>query len=132
MSIFPGNSCCVKNRKYPDPLGITEGVCPKCFQERREFLRVRYNEVKMSKHTPGPWFSKYTDGNKTLAIESALIDQGFGRIATVHFADEANARLIAAAPEMLEVLETIENDDGKIPTWLWERIQSVVKKAGGL
>ncbi len=43
----------------------------------------------------------------------------------------ANARIIAAAPAMLELVESIENDDGKIPQWLWDRIQAVVKKAKG-
>ncbi|MCW0484100.1 hypothetical protein [Gaoshiqia sediminis] len=42
---------------------------------------------------------------------------------------EANAKLIAAAPEMLEVLETIENDNNQVPEWLWTRIQEVIKKA---
>ena len=37
--------------------------------------------------------------------------------------------LIAAAPDMLELLETIENDTGMVPEWLWERIQSVVNRA---
>jgi hypothetical protein len=40
-----------------------------------------------------------------------------------------DAKLIAAAPEMLEVLETIENDANQVPEWLWERIKSVIKKA---
>ena len=41
----------------------------------------------------------------------------------------ANAKLIAAAPEMLEVLETIENDANQIPEWLWLRIKNAIKKA---
>lgn len=44
---------------------------------------------------------------------------------------EANARLIAAAPEMFELLETIENDDGSVPPWLWERIQEIIKRVKG-
>lgn len=43
--------------------------------------------------------------------------------------DEYNAKLIAAAPELLEVLQTIENDDKSIPEWLWLRIKNVIKKA---
>ncbi len=53
------------------------------------------------KHAPGPWFAKYNEGNKSLAIEPALVDHGYVRIATVHQADEANAALISAAPELL-------------------------------
>lgn len=44
---------------------------------------------------------------------------------------EAHARLIAAAPEMLDMLETIENDGNQVPAWLWKKIQDVIKKAGG-
>jgi hypothetical protein len=42
-----------------------------------------------------------------------------------------NARLIAAAPELLEVLQTIENDGKQVPAWLWDRIQAAVFKATG-
>lgn len=35
------------------------------------------------------------------------------------------------ADEMYELLETIENDDGKIPEWLWDMMQQVKAKARG-
>lgn len=41
----------------------------------------------------------------------------------------ANTKLICAAPEMLEVLETIENDANQVPEWLWLRIKAVIEKA---
>jgi hypothetical protein len=31
--------------------------------------------------------------------------------------------------EMVEVLETIENDTKLVPNWLWVRVQSIVKRA---
>lgn len=40
-----------------------------------------------------------------------------------------NSKLIASAPEMLEILQTIENDKKQVPEWLWNKIQSVIKKA---
>ncbi len=43
----------------------------------------------------------------------------------------ANAHLIAAAPEMYEMLATIENDSGQVPAWLWDKIQSTLAKARG-
>ena len=39
--------------------------------------------------------------------------------------------LIAAAPDMYDLLSTIENDDEAIPEWLWDKIQLVLAKARG-
>jgi len=44
---------------------------------------------------------------------------------------KADAKLITAAPEMLELLQSIENDAGQVPEWLWLRIKEVIKKATG-
>lgn len=62
------------------------------------------------KHTPGPWKVKFkkdcdwqirsADGYSILAIPH---DEEYGRPSE----DSANANLIAAAPEMFEVLETM-------------------------
>jgi len=43
--------------------------------------------------------------------------------------DNQKLKLIAAAPELLEVLQTIENDDNYIPQWLWIRIKQAIKNA---
>ena len=43
----------------------------------------------------------------------------------------ANARLITAAPEMYNALKSIENDDCKIPRFLWDLIQVAIAKAEG-
>lgn len=65
----------------------------------------------MSKHTPGPWsyWSGYNpfdkieaqvtaeDGDIVIASYNHLIEEG-----------EANARLMAAAPDLLEALEALE------------------------
>lgn len=66
------------------------------------------------KHTPGPWYLAATNGG--FQIRNRLSGKKFPEtagllVATVphfevgHNADRANARLIAAAPELLEVLE---------------------------
>lgn len=44
---------------------------------------------------------------------------------------EANARLIAAAPEMLEALENLENDDCHIPSHAWVLVRDAIAKATG-
>ena len=44
---------------------------------------------------------------------------------------ERNANLIAAAPEMYDMLQSIENDADQIPPFLWDKIQAVLAKARG-
>ena len=70
----------------------------------------------MNKHTPGPWTHE-GQGDIT-----GIEDNGFGRgpvdvcsvyLRTVEGRHEANARLIAAAPDLLEALSEIINDGGK-------------------
>lgn len=65
----------------------------------------------MSKHTPGPW-KFYDDSNdgKTNRIEIVAIGKTVARIYnSVPEEDLPNARLIAAAPDMLATLQTILN-----------------------
>ena len=39
--------------------------------------------------------------------------------------------LLAAAPELLEALENIENDDGSIPETIWKMQNAAITKARG-
>ena len=64
----------------------------------------------MSKHTKGPWFTK-REGFSTVYVE-AHIEDGFlqevaacGPTKAGRQQQDANARLIAAAPEILEALK---------------------------
>ncbi len=52
----------------------------------------------MSAHTPGPWHYDNTWG---------LIKHGGAEIAALHSGNIANARLIAAAPDMLAALQRL-------------------------
>lgn len=62
----------------------------------------------MSKHTPGPW-DRTTRTNIEGSSMTVIDANADGRIiAFVYEGDEANARLIAAAPEMLDALKQIE------------------------
>jgi hypothetical protein len=66
---------------------------------------------EMSKHTPGPWVV-YDDSNdgKTNRIEIAARGKTVARIYhSVPAEDLPNARLIAAAPELLAALKYIVN-----------------------
>jgi hypothetical protein len=43
----------------------------------------------------------------------------------------ANARLISSAPDLLEALLNLENDDGSIPSHAWQIVQAAIAKATG-
>ena len=68
--------------------------------------------MNTAKHTPGPWIVRDFDGsigtvetNSGIAVAQA---QGiYPMTPQNHYIREANARLIAAAPELLEALERI-------------------------
>lgn len=95
------------------------------------------------KHTPGPWHVKraavLTDGGYDYAICSAdteVIAEAFARTSATNWPPaEANARLIAAAPEMYEALKAllghleswkvIETADGDIA-----KARAALQKAG--
>ena len=67
----------------------------------------------MSKHTPGPWVvvgsrTKYVEARLVVSLMQevaacgpTLADEGYGQ------QQEANARLIAAAPDLLEALKEL-------------------------
>lgn len=76
----------------------------------------------MSKHTPGPWHVvPYGDGDSLVVCSDEAGDFRIAFMATMIGPEEidgpirANARLIAAAPELLEALEMclqwIEDDE---------------------
>jgi hypothetical protein len=85
-----------------------------------------------TKHTPGPWVVTPTKWNLLDTFEISRIDKSEW-IAQV-LDDEANARLIAAAPELLEVLVEIlpfaeEIINSNHPTW--KKAKSAIAKATG-
>lgn len=63
----------------------------------------------MSEHTKGPWF--VTTGGDSYYVESKLNGAMIQEVAwcgrTLHDEQEANARLMSAAPELLEAVETL-------------------------
>ena len=94
----------------------------------------------MMKNSKSQWYSKspwVVIGDKVGPIRSygyegcdkehkevAIVPQVLGSF-------EGDLHLISAAPEMYELLETIENDSGQVPEWLRIKIQEVLKKARG-
>ena len=82
----------------------------------------------MSKHTPGPWaISDYKDGRYSIVIDN----EGFD-VAKVDYPNqEANALLIAAAPELLEALKLAKQIIGHPDDMASKFISDVIAKATG-
>jgi hypothetical protein len=91
------------------------------------------------KHSPAPW---YWDDEDALpwtdydGVEHApfLVDRNGRYVMTgsdIRIPKEANARLIAAAPDLLEALNNLENDDGAIPEHAWKMVCAAIAKAEG-
>jgi hypothetical protein len=85
----------------------------------------------MSKHTPGPWRIT-TSWDDWMVVgpkkEEIIFQDGPYGTPTIKL---ENARLIAAAPDMLEALMNIENDDKHMPDSAWNLIQKAIAKATG-
>lgn len=84
--------------------------------------------TEVGKHTPGPWRKEtsvgghtiitHDDGGESLARLLSVFDGGLSAI-------DANARLIAAAPELLD--DATQNDNAF--TWLAEQMNSITDNA---
>ena len=89
----------------------------------------------MTKHTPGPWWiddRRVADG--ALQVQAQHRGEGSSYcVASVNGWEvpEANARLIAAAPELLAALLEIEDHHNETEDWR-EIARSAIKKAKGL
>ena len=76
---------------------------------------------EQARHTPGPWQSRWQEATDDFAHPIIAIEtcEGAGDVAGIHYAsrdgeDEANARLIAAAPDLLTALQAV------MAAWLTE------------
>lgn len=82
-----------------------------------------------TKFTKGEWVIKEAIAYKNqIKVEDKKGKQGkiIGNIRT-----REDAHLIAAAPDMYDMLHSIENDADQIPPFLWDKIQAVLAKARG-
>ena len=62
-------------------------------------------------HTPGPWEAQNTAGHDTHG-QTAVYDGATGKDVAVVYDGEANARLIAASPDLLDALREIIKNAG--------------------
>lgn len=90
-----------------------------------------------SKHTPGPWYVGETRCiySKLQTVDGTYVEPLIAQCTKLTTSADANAALIAAAPEMLEALERIEvmlqsNKDAE-SDFLLTLIQPAISKAKG-
>jgi len=83
----------------------------------------------MSGHTPGPWFVKSYGGDQY--VRHWCVSGPSVHMYTSNKASLPDMYLIAAAPDLLEALKNLENDDGSIPSHAWEMVQKAIAKATG-
>lgn len=96
-----------------------------------------------TEHTPAPWVAERGAGwivRRIHAVERREAALAVGMTPAVGLVGspgcwfdereaEANARLMAAAPDLLEALLNIENDDGGIPAKIWAMRNAAIAKA---
>ncbi len=94
------------------------------------------------KGTRGKWVvakANMKDTNKdelVISLEGGdKVENGYRLIACISPMDKAdmidvsNALLISKAPEMLEILQSLENDNRAIPEFMWNKIKKLIKEA---
>ena len=101
----------------------------------------------MSKHTPGPWsVGEVSHKKQRVDIDSLHADQTVGHqtwrgLARAYGCEDmpaegtavmlANARLIAAAPELLEALKVLVENGGIGPEQMFHDARAAIAKATG-
>ena len=76
-----------------------------------------------AKHTPGPWFAKFEAGRYVISYQGEFGPHRALAITGGFQPDNAaNARLIAAAPELLEALQAVDVLFGHLATDSTQRI----------
>ncbi len=98
--------------------------------------------MEKAKHTPGPWKHDYTNSAKLTYVCISAVDGSNGNTCVIGQCagpdNEANAKLISAAPDLLRALEMIvdsdmaqrEEDEGEISTEL-SHARAAIEKAHG-
>lgn len=102
------------------------------------------------KHTPGPWDIRYVDEDRTYITSSNQVGSAFGTICDLYCRSgercerefyqfphaAANARLIAAAPDMLDALRQVVDDvdlmwSPVVSAATLARIKEIIEAAAG-
>jgi hypothetical protein len=83
----------------------------------------------MSTHTPGPWILEQGVSSNVVLIDSKITNGAVGEI--VDCRNSADARLIAAAPDLLEFAKEWLERQGTDENYMVMRARAAIAKAGG-
>lgn len=85
--------------------------------------------MSTSKHTPGPWLLDMADGTGWICTNGGR--SGFEPLAHLSDVSDADARLIAAAPELLEALRAVvaahTGWEGQFPSYVAAAVAAIAK-----
>jgi hypothetical protein len=84
---------------------------------------TEHERILLKKHGLDKPFECFSIGNEKGQIALVPCDNTGREVA------KANADLFSVAHELLEILMTIENDDGSIPKAIWDKRNSVINRA---
>jgi hypothetical protein len=122
-----------------EPAGCT--IFPPTYGKSTHFSHKagNMNTQEQTKHTPGPWKVSHGEGFAAGGRYYVATEQGYdGRVAVASCSgaprgDEevakANARLIAAAPSLLDACRAALARPGKLEGWQEEQIKAAIAKA---
>jgi hypothetical protein len=92
------------------------------------------------KGTQGKWKVEFYQSNNETKEIYCIQNEKFDSLPTdLHIVNSysveisevqrANALLISKSPEMLEILQSLENDNNAIPLGMWNKIKQLIKEA---
>ena len=88
------------------------------------------------KHTPGPWTQDHTKEGKACVWLDGHTEPEIwmgNKETRIDCNTEANARLVAAAPELLAALQLLlaQDDNGEDEIWVRNKARAAIAKATG-
>lgn len=98
--------------------------------------------MKETTYTPVPWISGSLGTSATdetiayvRSVASSPVDAMLGEPYICICCREENAAFIVRAcnsfEDLLDFVKTLENDNGNIPAWLWDKRNALIAKAEG-
>lgn len=89
--------------------------------------------------TPGPYYSfdsgiyadvpQPVDHSRFKGFGTRIFGVGF--LIAESIPHKPTRDLLASAPQLYDFIASMENDDGRVPSWLWDRRLALLAKARG-